>query len=402
VGASPGDRILVGFIGIGGHGKNRLTEFLQHDDVEVAAVCDVDRDHLDGAVSIVRSEQGNRPRAFGDFRHLLELSEIDAVAIITPDHWHAILTVESCRAGKDVFVEKPLSYSVREGRAMVTAAETNRCVTQMGNHIHNDLPNYRRVVEVVRSGALGRINRVNCWKTSRKNNLGNPPDTEPPAALDYEMWLGPAPKRAYNPLRSHETFRYFWDYSGGEFIDFWCHITDVAYWAMGLDAPRSVSATGGRFFLTDATETPDTLEAVLEFPELNFVFTYHPDPPPRLEHMGGIGCVFQGSQATLVTNYDRHEVYVDGQLVEDFPRPAPSIEDSPGHIREFLDAVKTRDLETTCNIAYGHKVTKAGLLANIAFRTGEKIQWDDEKEQIAGNSKASRLLGRTFRTPWSL
>jgi predicted dehydrogenase len=272
----------------------------------------------------------------------------------------------------------------------------------MGNHIHNDLPNYRRVVEQVRSGNLGRITRVHCWKTSNSRNLGNPPNAEPPASLDYDFWLGPAPERPYNPLRSHGTYRYFWDYSGGVFIDFWCHIVDVAYWALELTAPRSVSVTGGKFFLNDATETPDSVEALLEYPELALLFTMHPKPLPGFEHMGGIGCVFQGTEATLVTNYEKHEIYVDGKLAQDFPKPTLHIPDSPGHLREFIDAVKHRDTETTCNLAYGYRLTKAGLLANIAFRTGDRIYWNDETETITGNEGANRLLGRTFRKPWSL
>ncbi len=401
-GQMPSNRIQLGMIGVGGMGMGRLKGFLKHQDVDVVAVCDVDREHLDEGLAVVEQSRGKKPAAFGDFRRLLEVNEIDAVAVVTPDHWHAIPTILACQAEKDVFVEKPLSYSIEEGRAMVEAAAQNQRVTQMGNHIHNDLPNYRRVVELVRSGELGRITRVNCWKTSSTRSRGNPPDSAPPAGLDWDFWLGPAPKRPYNPLRCHNTFRHFWDYSGGTFIDFWCHITDVAFWALDLQAPRSVSTTGGRFFVNDATETPDTLEAVLEYPNLNFVFTFHPNPPPGLEHMGGIGCVFEGTEATLVTNYDRHEVRVKGKVVEDFPRPEPSIPNSPGHLREFLDGVKTRNLETTCKIAYGHRVTKVGHLANIAYRVGDRIYWDNETETIVGSPDANRLLGRAFRRPWTL
>jgi predicted dehydrogenase len=374
---------------------------MKHSDVEIAAICDVDQNHREKAAAEVLRVQGRQPDTYLDFRRLLDREDIDAVAIVTPDHWHAIPMIQACQAGKDVFVEKPLSYSVKEGSAMVKAAFSNKRVTQMGNHIHNDLPNYRRVVELVQSGILGRISRVNCWKTSYTKGRGNPPDGDPPPGLDYDFWLGPAPTRPYNPLRSHGTFRHFWDYSGGTFIDFWCHITDVAYWALDLEAPRGVSASGGRFFVKDATETPDVMEAVLEFPELTFVYTFHPNPLPGFEYMGNIGCVFQGTEATLVTNYERHEVLVDGKKVPDFPRPEQSIPDSPGHLREFLDAIKTR-AQTTCNVGYGHRLTSAGLLANIAYRTGEKIYWNDRLETIAGSPNAARLLARTYRKPWQL
>ena len=273
----------------------------------------------------------------------------------------------------------------------------------MGNHIHNDYPNYRRVVEIVKSGALGKITRVHIWKTSPTEPA--PPTTNPPtlpATLDYDFWLGPAPNRLYAPLRSHVSFRWFWDYSGGTFIDFWCHIVDVAVWALDLKGPSSVDSLGGRYFARDATETPDNVEAVLQYPDMLLTFSFRPTPLPGFEHMGHIGCVFEGTQASLVTNYTAHEVWVAGKKAVDFPIPAPTIPDSPGHIREFLDAIKSRNLETTCNVRYGHRVTKPGLLSNIAFRTGRRIHWNDEQERIVGDSEASRYLKRKFRKDYKL
>jgi len=401
-GHSPNDQIVLGMIGVGGMGTSRLKEFMKHDDVRVAAICDVDRGHLDRAVAEVEKVRGSKPRGFGDFRRLLEDKEIQAVAVVTPDHWHAIPTVRAFEAGKDVFVEKPLSYSIAEGRAMADASLKYRRVSQMGNHIHNDHDNYRRVVELVRSGKLGRITRVHCWKTSPTQPLRTTlPATQPPE-LDYDFWLGPAPQRPYHPLRCHVSFRQFWDYSGGTFIDFWCHIVDVAVWALDLKAPRSVSAVGGRFFIDDETETPDTLEAILEYPELILMFHFRPTPLPGFEHMGHIGCLFEGTEASLVVNYEQHEVWARGKKIDDFPRPDPTIPDSPGHIREFLDAIKTRNLDTTCNVRYGHRVTKPGLLSNIAFRTGRRIYWDDERERILRDSAAEQFLKRRFRKPWKL
>jgi len=396
----PSDQIVLGMIGVGGMGTGRLRQFLTHPDVRIGAICDVDRSHADRAAALVDKTSGYKPRTLGDFRLLLEDREIDAVAVVTPDHWHAIPTVRAFEAGKDVFVEKPLSYSVAEGRAMADASAAHKRVSQMGNHIHNDHPNYRRAVEIVQSGTLGRITRVHCWKTCRTEPhvTDNPP--ERPASLDYDFWLGPAPKRAYEPFRAHSTFRHFWDYSGGTFIDFWCHIADVAVWAMDLKGPKSVSAVGGRLFLNDPTETPDTMEAVLEYPGLMFMFSFRPTPLTGFEHMGHIGCVFEGTEATLVANYETHEVWAKGAKIQDFPRPEPSIPDSPGHLREFLDAIKTRNLETTCNVRYGHRLTKLGLLSNIAFRTGRRIYWDDARERILDDGDASRLLSRKFRKPY--
>lgn len=202
-GAPAGDRVVLGMIGVGGMGMSRLRGFLEQPDVDIAAVCDVDANHVEEAIALVRERGRRMPKAFRDFRELLDQPDIDAVVVVTPDHWHAIPTVRACEAGKDVFVEKPLSYSIAEGRAMADAAARHQRVTQMGNHIHNDVPNYRRVVERVQSGQLGRVTRVHLWKASTTEGRGNPPDGTPPPGLDYDFWLGVAPRRPYNPLRSH-------------------------------------------------------------------------------------------------------------------------------------------------------------------------------------------------------
>lgn len=399
--AAPSDQIRLALIGVGGMGTDRLNGFMTHPDVRIAAICDVDGRHRDAAIALVQSKLGYAPPGEGDFRRVLLNKEIDAVAIQTPDHWHAITAVRAMEAGKDVFVEKPLSYSVAEGRAMADASTKHARVTQMGNHIHNTGRNYRSVVELVRSGSLGRISRVQCWKTW-DNSLTNQEPAAKPAELDYDFWLGPAPTRAYTPLRSHRTFRNFWDYSGGTFIDFWCHIMDVAVWALDLQAPTSVSAMGGRFVVNDSTETPDTMEAMLEYPNLLVSFSLRPTPPAGFTHMGGIGCIFEGSDGTLVANYGKHEVWVKGKLAADFPQPAPTIPDSPGHLREFLDGIKSRNLETTCNVRYGHRLTKLGLLSNIAYRTGRRLAWDDTRERFVGDNDANKYLSRKFRKPYNL
>ncbi len=395
-----GDRLLVGFIGVGRQGTSRLNEFMRQPDVTAAAVCDLDTTHVEQASALVEKAQGHKPEVFHDYRKLLERKDLDAVMVATPDHWHALPAIHACQAGKDVFVEKPLSYSVGEGRAMVRAALAHKRITQMGNHIHNDRPTYRRVVEIVRSGVLGKINRVDCSLATGDKPLEEATDGQPPATLDYDFWLGPAPRRPYNPLRSHFTYRYFWDYSGGYLIDFWCHYTDVVYWALDLKAPLSVSAAGGRWGVQDQGETPDTMEVVCEYPGLILTWTLHPSGRPGFDSMGS-SVIFQGSAATLVVNYNRYEIYVKGKKEEDFSPPPQSIPDSPGHVREFLNGIKSRE-RTSCDIEYGHRLTKPGLLANLAFRTGERLYWDDERERFAGRTKADAYLTRHYRRPWKL
>lgn len=398
--SAPSDRIRVGFIGLGGQGTGRLNGFMKHADVDAVAVCDVDDAHVERAAGLVVKAQGRAPQKFKDYRKLLELKDLDAVMIATPDHWHALPSVDACKAGKDVFVEKPLAYSIGEGRAMVEAAKRYGRVTQMGNHIHNDLPNYRRVVEMVQSGKLGKIHRVYCALASNEKSLPTPADAAPPAGLDYDMWLGPAPKRAYNATRSHFTYRYFWDYSSGYFIDFWCHYADLAYWALDLQAPKNVAAAGGRWIAKDNAETPDVLEVVYEYPEMVLTWTMHPKGRPGYDHMGSC-VIFEGDDATLVANYSRHEVWVKGKRADDFPRPAQTIPDSPGHIREFLDAIKTR-AKCTCNVEYGHRLNTGGLLGVIAFRTGERIGWDAARERVIGSKQAQKMVMRRYRKPWRI
>ncbi|HJZ97162.1 MAG TPA: Gfo/Idh/MocA family oxidoreductase [Candidatus Solibacter sp.] len=397
--AAPSDRIRMGFIGVGRQGTSRLNEFLKQPDVTAAAVCDVDSTHVDRAADIVAKAQRQPPAKFHDFRKLLDVKDIDAVMIATPDHWHALPAIAACRAGKDVFIEKPLAYSIGEGRAMVTAARKHDRITQMGNHIHNDRATYRRVVEVIKSGALGKIHRVDCALAS-STPIGRQPDGAAPRELDYDFWLGPAPTRPYNPLRAHYTYRFFWDYSGGTLIDFWCHYTDVVHWALDLGAPHTVSAAGGRWGVDDMAETPDMIEVVCQYPNLLLTWTVHPNGRPGFDHMGS-SVIFEGSAATLVCNYNRFEVYVKGRRDEAFKPPAPSIPDSPGHIREFLDAIKSRK-RTTCDVEYGHLLTKGGLLANIAYRTGERLAWDDAHERFTGHTPANRYVTRQYRKPWKL
>lgn len=405
----PNDQLVVGMIGVGGMGTGRLRQLLQHPDVRIGAICDVDSAHADRAVAEVEKAGGHKPKTFSDFRRLLEDREIDAVANVTPDHWHVLASLRAFEAGKDVFVEKPLSHNVAEGRMLADASLKYQRVTQMGNHIHNDESNYRRVVEMVQSGNLGRITRVHVWKTGggaggggRGGRGGTPRPTTPPPTLDYDFWLGPAPNRPYHPLRSHGSFRRWWDYSGGTFIDFWCHIFDVVSWSLDLGAPQAVTSVGGRFFTNDETETPDTVEAVLEYPNLLVIFSLRPTPLPGFEHLGQIGALFQGTDAWLATNYTQNEVWVKGQKVEDFPRPEPTIPDSPGHFREWLDAIKSRNLETTCNVRYGHRVTKPGLLANASYRTGRRLQWNDAAERVVNDNAANRLMSRRFRKDYRL
>jgi predicted dehydrogenase len=407
--AGANERIVMGVIGCGDRGTSLLQEFLAQPDVRIAACCDVDRRHLDSAIALT----GGKADAYGDFRELLDRNDIDAVAIATPDHWHALTLVHACAASKDCYHEKPLAHTIHEGRVMVTAAQEHGRITQMGTQIHAG-DNYRRVVEIVRSGVLGEIPLVRVWLCGNgyPHGRGRAADSAPPPELDYDFWLGPAPQRPYNEKRLHWNWRYYWDYGNGQLGDFGCHLIDLPLWALDFDAPRTVASTGGKYLIDDQTETPDTLEAAYEF-----------EPPPgrksRLAliwtHMNasgagffgkGMGVAFYGTNATLVADYNEYKILPEGERMAGARLPTPSIPSSPGHPREFLDSVKSRT-PCSCNMPRSHKLTTIALLGNVALRAGKRIRWNAEHEHCTDGGgrpdpDANRFLSREYRKPWTL
>jgi predicted dehydrogenase len=393
----PGERVVLGFIGVGGMGTGLLGIFKDFPDVSIAAVSDVYEPHARRA----QSSAGGKPEVYGDFRRVLDRKDIDAVVIATPDHWHGITTILACQAGKDVYCEKPLAHRIQEGRAMVTAAEKHQRVTQMGNRIHAG-ENYHRVVEIVRSGILGTITKTRVWLAADRSGMGRPPDGPPPPGCDYDFWLGPAPARPFNPNRFTFNWRYFWDYGGGILTDFCCHIVDLVHWAMDVEAPRTIAASGGRYALADNAEVPDTLEVTYEYQKGDqkflMIWSQTDASSHGLENQG-LGIMFQGTKATLVASYDSYRIVPEkGQKIEEPPRSLPR---SAGHHREWIDAVKSRAL-CSCNFGYGHRLTTVGNLGNISLWTGEKLTWDRVAERIVNHPEANRYLTKDYRKPWSL
>jgi predicted dehydrogenase len=394
---SPNESITLGFIGVGGMGTGLLNIFKAMPDVRVAAVCDVFEPHVLRA----KSEAAGKPDTYSDFRKVLDRKDIDAVVIATPDHWHAIPTILACQAGKDVYCEKPLTHRVAEGRAVVTAAEKAKRVTQMGNLIHAG-ENYHRVVEIVRSGVLGKISKTRVWMAADRSGLGSPSDSAPPAGLDYNFWLGPAPERAFNPNRFTFNWRWYWDYGGGMLTDFCCHIVDLVHWAMEVDAPKSISATGGRYVLDDNGETPDTLEVVYEYEKGDdkflMVWSQTDANTHGLEELGQ-GIMFQGTEATLIATYNSYKIIpAKGKKIEEPPK---TLARSVGHHREWLNAIKSRE-KCSCNFEYGHRLSSVGELGNISLLTGEKLAWDAKAEKITNHADANQYLTKEYRKPWIL
>jgi predicted dehydrogenase len=394
---APSEKIVLGFIGTGGMGTGLLNTFKRFPQVSIAAVCDVYEPHLHRA----QSASGQTPEAYRDFRKVLDRKDLDAVVIATPDHWHAIIAILACQAGKDVYCEKPLAHRIQEGRAMVTAAEKARRVTQMGNLIHAG-ENYHRVVEIVRSGVLGKISKTRVWMAADRSGLGRPKDGPPPERCDYNFWLGPAPKRPFNPNRFTFNWRYFWDYGGGILTDFCCHIVDLVHWAMDVEAPRTISAVGGRYALDDNAEVPDTLEVAYEYEkgDQKFLMVWsQTDADSHGIENQGLGIMFQGTEATLVADYSHYRIIPEkGRKIEVPPKTLPR---SVGHHREWLDAIKSR-VPCSCHFGYGHRLTTVGSLGNISLWTGEKLKWDPVAERIVNHPEANQYLTKEYRGPWTL
>ena len=395
------DRIHLGLIGCGGRGQDVMRHFLELG-VTVTAVCDPDERHMEEA----RQLAGGHADKIRDFRKLLERKEIDAVIVATPDHWHALPTILACEAGKDVYVEKPLAYSVSEGRAMVKAAQGTDRIVQIGTQQRSG-EHYHRAVEMIQKGDLGKISRARIWNVwnntlgeggGRWGSIGSPPDSDPPDGVDYDLWLGPAPKRPFNPNRFHWNYVYFWDYAGGMMTGWGVHHVDVVHWALGQDAPLMVSAGGGKFVLKDARETPDTLDALIEYPGFTLQASfYHTNARPIEGRDYGIA--FYGTQATMLLTREGFEVWPEGDHTQPI-RSEGSALDGPFQ-RQFLECMRSRR-KPFADVETGHRSTIPVLLANIAYKTKRKLKWDSDNERFIGDEEANQYLQREYRKPWHL
>jgi predicted dehydrogenase len=402
--AAPSDRIRVGVIGCGGISAGDIAAFVAHPEVDIPVICDVDDARLKITTARVETARGKTPDAVKDFRRVVDRKDIDACLICTPDHWHALPAIAAFQAGKDVYVEKPLATSIGEGRAMRDAAARHRRVGQMGTQWRSS-DHYAEAVEMVRSGKIGKVRQVRCtayldWIT----DCGNPVDSDPPAGVDYDMWLGPAALRPFNKNRFHFNFRWFWDYAGGLMTDWGVHLINVALWAMGPEWPRSVVSSGGKYALQDNTETPDTQITVYDFPSYTLIWEHQVQSglgPDRREH----GVAFTGTDATLIVDSSSWEVIAEPKkrtsVVEMKKKGVVDEKVRARHAGDFLECMRTRKVPVE-NLDVGHHVSTVAHLGNLALRSRSRIEWDAENEQVRGNAAANQLVTREYRTPWKL
>jgi predicted dehydrogenase len=399
--ASANDKVRIGLIGAGGMGRGDLATFFLSSEVECPVVCDVDDKMLAEGVKLVEEKRGQKPATVRDFRRVLDRADVDAVIVATPDHWHALPTVLACQAGKDVYVEKPLATSIAEGRAMLEAARRHNRVAQMGTQ-RRSCPTYREAAEFVQSGKLGKVGLARAWAClDWIKSIGNPPEADPPPGVDYDLWLGPAPKRPFNPNRFHFNFRWFWDYAGGLMTDWGVHLLQVVLWGMGPEPPKAVMSSGGKYVLTDNSETPDTQITVYEFPGYTLVWEHRVSVGLGL-YSRPWGMSFTGTEGTLVINDDGWEIIrepsKDALEARKHPRGA---DPRPGHVRNFLDCVKSRRAPVM-NLEAGHHVSTVAHLGNIALRSGRKLTWDPANERVVDDPAADALVTLKYRAPWKL
>ncbi|HSI70004.1 MAG TPA: Gfo/Idh/MocA family oxidoreductase [Gillisia sp.] len=408
---SPNDQINVGVIGCKGMGWSNMMAHLQMPEVNCIALADIDERVLDERMNNVQQLRGNKPELYKDYRKMLENKDIDAVIIGTPDHWHCLNLVHALDAGKHVYVEKPLANSIEECNIMTAAAKRTGKIVQVGQWQRSG-QQYDEAINYVRSGKLGRIRLVKCWAYQGwMQPVPVKPNTTPPPGVDYDMWLGPAPQRPFNENRFHFNFRWFWDYAGGLMTDWGVHEIDIALYAMGAKAPKSILASGGKFaYPDDASETPDTLQTVYEYEDFNLLW----------EHATGIdggnygrseGIAFIGNKGTMVVNRGGLEVIPeteqkDGARVDKLEKVGlqkPVGEALEKHSRNFITAIKENDPSILkCGIETGSVAAINAHMGNIAYKTGRKLHWNEAEGAFTNDSEANELVKAHYHNGWEL
>jgi predicted dehydrogenase len=406
------DKVVVGIMGVGGRGTFLTTEFASRPDVEIAYICDVDNRKFREAVKVVEDKKGKAPQTIGDFRRILDDKNVDAMVCATPDHWHGLATVMACQAGKDIYVEKPASHNIWEGRKMVEAARKYNRVVQVG--MQNRSSTYGGSArDLIQSGKIGRVHLVRVYNMLNRTPVDSP-DSAPPPEMDWNMWLGPGPLRPYN---SKYAQRVFWDFNGGMMTDDGVHQMDLARRVLGVTYPKCVHHTGGKLHFTDLAETPDTTIATYEYDGLTLVFeqtvwtsymqktpdsiresmTQFPDWYPfnatRIEIYGDNGMMILGRQGGGWQLFDesRRKIATDKQRHSEM---------QAAHVENFISCIRSRN-RPNADIEHGHISAALCHMANISYRLGNrKLEFDASTESFVNDPEANHLRKRTYRDPW--
>jgi predicted dehydrogenase len=404
------DRVSVAFIGLGAMGSGNLGYAMKVPEVQPVAVCDVYRPHLERAVADAK-KGGFQVKAVKDFREILADKSVDAVCISTPDHWHAYLEVEACKAGKDVYVEKPSCTYVGEGRKMVEAARKYNRVVQAGT-MQRSGGYFRKAAELVAAGTVGDITFCHTFQSgsTKREGYGNPPDSDPPRHLDWDMWLGPAPERPFNANRwgvkaAHfPTFRYFWDYAGGAMTDWGVHLIDPLHQCFGEVMPTAVVALGDKFYVRDNTETPDTMHATFYYPK--FLVTYESrtcNPLPLFGRDQGAGTTIHGTEGTIFVNRSGCWVIPNAKsklAAAAWEKDQAMSQMNVPHWKNWIECIRTRQ-KPTSDIETCVRSSTVCLLANLSMRYRTRLDWN-EADWTVGQEAARPDLAERYRSPWKL
>jgi len=399
------EKLVCGLIGAKGMGNADLKAFLRQPNTECAAICDVDENILNQRIVDTEKIQGKKPKGFKDFRKLLEEPDIDVIIIGTPDHWHCMPFVYASQEGKSIYCEKPLANYIEEINIMERAVERYGNVVQVGQWQRSD-KHWQDAIEFVHSGKLGLIRTVRTWSYQGwMKSVPVVPDSDPPAGVDYDFWLGPATKRPFNKNRFHFNFRWFWDYAGGMMTDWGVHIIDYGLFGMKVEAPKSVMSMGGKFaYPQDACETPDTQQALYEFDGHTMLWDH------GIGIDGGYygrshGVGFVGNNGTLVVDRTGWEVIPEGGDKPVMERVDLIKGDGQGlnnHMKNFIDCIKDKDKKPNTHIGIAANTARVCHLGNIAFKTGRRLYWDADKNKFTGDEEANSYLVPNYRSPWKL
>ena len=409
---SPNDKIQVGLIGCKGMGFANLMSFLKLSEVDVVALCDVDQNVLTSRSAELVEAGFKKPAWYKDYRQLLDNQDVDIVIIGTPDHWHCLQLCDAILAGKDVYCEKPIANSIQESQIMLDFVEANDRMVQIGQWQRSQ-PHFVDAIDFVHSGQLGEIRLAKAWAYQGwMMPVDKKPDGPVPEGVDYNMWLGPAPQRPFNPNRFHFNFRWFWDYAGGLMTDWGVHLMDYALYGMKASTPNSVIAMGGKFaYPDDASETPDTLQTIFEYDNFSILW----------EHATGIsegnygrdhGIAFIGNKGTLVLNRQGWEVIPEEEFqgwgkegidrMEAIPLQKNQGSGLDLHTANFIEAVKNRDASVlNAPIRVGYDTALVCHMGNISFKTGSRIDWNPQKSKF-NNKNATKLIKAHYHNGWQL
>lgn len=393
------DKANIGMIGVGGRGRSLTGAFARQPDVNVAYLCDVDQTSLERANQVL--ERAGKPKAqnVSDMRRLFDAKDVDAVVIATPDHWHAPATILACDAGKDVYVEKPGSHNIREGRLMVDAARRNNRIVQLGTQSRSR-PSTIQAIELANSGKIGKVIMAKAWNIQLRDNIGHKEDSEVPDGVDYDLWLGPAPWIPFNENRFHYKWHWHWHFGTGDAGNDGAHQLDIARWALGQNYPKTVSGMGGKFFFDDDQQTPDTMNITFDYGSEALIWEMRIWNPYGMEGQDN-GVALYGTEGSIhIGRWNRRWGYklfdTGSKLVEH----NDANDDGDHHMRNFIECVRSRKLPNA-DIGIGHLSIMHCHLANIVSRTGRNLHFDQGSETIPGDPAANVHVKRLYRTHWS-